>query len=177
MFSKRLLFIPVIALTLLVTACEAPPVNRYSLEHASDYWQRSSASSAIYLQGPKAQQTLHKDIAECTVEIRELTRIGALRHAIPASSPANNNTAAGNLADWDTPEHNGALRSEHLPYHDFESCMTYRGWERIKYVPYDVQKRAHNVYRETVLGDQMRTKYDQNDTEDSSSNDNYKVNE
>ena len=161
MFLRKLFSIGLLTTTLLTAACETPPVDRYSLENMSDYWQRSSASSAIYLQGPKAQQMLNRDIANCVIEIRELERLGALRHTIPADTPANNDTPEGNLSDWDTPEHNGALRSEHLPYHDFESCMAYKGWERIKYVPYDVQKRARDTYRETVLGEKQRTTFDQ----------------
>ena len=65
--------------TLAVAACAVPP----KLEDAQ-YWQRKSATSALYLRGPKAQQTLHKDIADCVTEIDELERLGPLREALPA---------------------------------------------------------------------------------------------
>ena len=53
--------------TLSLAACQVPP----KLEDAQ-YWQRKNATSALYLRGPKAQQTLHQAIANCVTEIDEL---------------------------------------------------------------------------------------------------------
>ena len=68
--SKLLLLLSLSGATLLA-ACQVPP----TLEDAQ-YWQRKNATSALYLRGPKAQQTLHKDIADCITEIDELERLG-----------------------------------------------------------------------------------------------------
>ena len=66
-----------------LTACTGELVNRQKLVSEPRYWQRSEASSAIYLRGPKAQQMLNQDIADCVTEIRELKRLGAIRYVTP----------------------------------------------------------------------------------------------
>jgi len=88
---------------LAVTACASGP----KIEEAK-YWQRSNASSSLYLQGPKAQG-------------KQLDR-------------------------WDTPARDGFLHSEHMDYHDFESCMMAKGWERVEYLPYDKAALARQQY-------------------------------
>ncbi len=120
------------------------------IEHKGQYWQRISSSSALYLRGPKAQQTLNRDIARCVVELRELERLGAVRDAIPAyvDGVVLNETEA-RLAGWDTPERDKELFAEHEDYIDFEGCMYTSGWERIKYVPYDVMEQANENYLDT----------------------------
>lgn len=117
------------------------------IEHKGQYWQRISSSSAIYLQGPKAQQMLNRDIARCVVELRELERLGALRNAVPEYVDGvvlGANEAR--LAGWDAPERDKELFAEHTDYNDFEGCMVTSGWERVKYVPYDVAEQAHETY-------------------------------
>ena len=135
-----------------LAACTPRPAK---LEDAQ-YWQRKNATSALYLRGPKAQQTLHMDIATCVNEISELERVGALREAIPADvrngkvpDPAS---AEGKLARWDTPKRDGALYSEHLPYTDFETCMDTKGWERVENLPYVQADTARADYLQTVYG-------------------------
>lgn len=160
---KNFLYIAAAALT--VTACS----SNHKLENKLDdkqgqYWQRVSSSSAIYNRGPKAQQMLHTDISRCIVELNEMAAVGAIREAVPADGippsgdPLDPKTPAGQLAHWDAPERDGDLRHEHLEYHDFETCMRYKGWERIAYVPFDVQKRSKDVYYETITGQKRRSK-------------------
>lgn len=159
---KKFLFIAAAAVSL--TACASEPSLEKMLEDKQgQYWQRISSSSAIYNRGPKAQQMLHKDIARCIVELNELAKVNAIREAVPANGipPAGNpldpKTPAGQLAHWDTPERDGDLRYEHLEFHDFETCMRYKGWERIAYVPYDVQKRSKDTYYETIMQQKRRS--------------------
>ena len=134
-----------------VAACQATP----ELENAQ-YWQRKNASSALYLRGPKAQQTLHMDIATCTNEINELERLGPLREAIPADTQngqvPNPNTAEGSLRKWETPKRDGALYAEHFDYTDFEGCMDYKGWERVDHLPHEQAERSRDDYLETLYG-------------------------
>src|SRR5690606_21292441 len=119
--TKTLLIASLLALTAL-PACQAP----YKMEDPP-YWGRKNTTSALYLRGPKAQQTLHMDIATCVNEISELERLGSLREAIPADTRdgyvPNPKTPDGKMAKWDSPKRDGYLFSEHLPYTDFETCM------------------------------------------------------
>jgi len=141
-----------------LTACGP----RLHLEEAQ-YWQRKSATSALYLQGPKAQQTLHMDIATCVNEVNELKRLGSLREATPAETHnghvPNPNTPEGKLAAWDTPERDGYLYAEHFDYHDFETCMNAKGWERVEHLPYDTAERARHVWLKTIIGEDHQTRY------------------
>ena len=151
------------ALVLSLTACESRRVSELDLKTRPHYWQRADATSAIYQRGPKAQQMLNRDISRCVVEIRELERLGAVRRATPADTMKTGqvpdpDSPAGELAQWETPERDGMLRAEHLDYHDFETCMMDKGWELVDHVPYDVAEAAREVYIETILGQQYRTK-------------------
>lgn len=143
---------------LSLAACHVPP----KLENAQ-YWQRKNATSALYLRGPKAQQTLHKDIADCVTEIDELERLGPLREAIPADTQngqvPNPNSADGKLRRWDTPKRDGHLYSEHFNYVDFEGCMDYKGWERLEAMPYDRAKIARDDYMENVYDYKAHSSY------------------
>lgn len=153
MTSKHLILLS--ACTLALSACASEP----KMEDAQ-YWQRSSATSALYLEGPKAQQGLHQDIATCTNEINELVRIGAVRRAIPAETVngqvVDPNTPAGRMAGWDTPQRDGYLYAEHSDYHDFETCMSAKGWERVEYLPYTTADRARQEYLENMNKDKKR---------------------
>jgi len=146
-----------------LSACShsEPEVNRM-IENNGQYWQRINVSSALYLRGPKAQQALNVDIAKCVNEINTLHRVGAIRNGFPAENLPDGSipdkfTPEGQMAIWNTPEHDGNRLYEHLDYHDFDSCMTYQGWERIKYIPYNVAENAKDVYYETMLGEKRRT--------------------
>ena len=149
MISAKTVIISSLTLsTLLLGACVS---SKNTLEDAR-YWQRASASSALYLNGPKAQQMLHSNIASCTAEIKELQRLGEIRQAIPAKyvHPSNEaeRMAQQDLNQWETPERDGYLRSEHLEYHDFETCMVHHGWERAEYLPYDEASKARADYKQ-----------------------------
>lgn len=132
-----------------LTACSAHP----TLEDAQ-YWQRKSATSSLYLQGPKAQQTLHQDIASCVNTINELQRVAPMRRAIPADAINNrvpdSSSPEGRLAAWDTPQRDGYLLAEHSDYHGFETCMDAKGWERVEYLPYAAADRAREEYLENM---------------------------
>ncbi len=119
-------------------------------EDKGQYWQRVNASSQLYLQGPKAQQLLNRNIAHCVVELRELERLGAVRDAIPEYvDGVVLDDVEARLAGWDTPERDKELFAEHGDYIDFEGCMRAKGWERIKYVPFEVEERARENYKRT----------------------------
>ena len=149
-FKKSVLISSCFA-SITLTACGGfTGFGKPSLEKA-EYWQRQSASSAIYLQGPKAQQMLHQDIANCTVEIRELQNLGEIRRAMPANYNSGNTlgertASQQHLDQWDTPERDGYLLNEHLDYHDFETCMYAKGWERSEYLPYTDADKARKDY-------------------------------
>jgi hypothetical protein len=111
------------------------------------YWQRSSVSEAIYAEGPKAQQMLNRDISRCVVELRELEGLGQVKDAIPTDKSGKLlDPDEKELSDWDTPERDGHLLAEHSDYHDFDGCMLAKGWERIKYVPYDVADKSKHTW-------------------------------
>jgi hypothetical protein len=86
---------------LALGACSDSVLPRTNLAGAK-YWERSDASSSVYLEGPKAQQMLQRDIARCVTEIRELERLGSIRHAMPADPEPS-----GGVPDLRSPE--GAL--------------------------------------------------------------------
>ena len=121
-----------------------------AIEKKGQYWQRVHSSSALYLRGPKAQQMLNRHIAQCVTELRELERLGAVRNAIPhyAEGYVLSKDEA-EIAGYDTPERDKELFAEHSDYIDFEGCMMAKGWERIKYVPYDVAAEASDNYKMT----------------------------
>ena len=135
-----------LALILTTTACETHK-NKRILEKDGHYWQRVETTSAIYLRGPKAQQTLNKNISQCVVEVKELERLGAIQKAMPGKSKSDK--AREKLSEFETPDRIGFQRREYLEYNDFESCMTAKGWERIKFVPYDVADRALDTFQRT----------------------------
>lgn len=141
-----------------LTACQTTP----KIEDAK-YWQRSSASSALYMQGPKAQQMLHMDIATCVNEISELERLGEIRRSIPANYNSGNEietrtASQQELDQYDTPERDGFLYAEHIEYHDFETCMGAKGWERLEHLPYDEADLARKEYLDKY-GKKKKPKY------------------
>jgi len=111
------------------------------------FWQRVHVSESIYMQGPKAQQMLNRDISRCVVDLRELERLGTLKDAIPTDFQGRTlNPDEQELYDWDTPERNKHLYAEHSDYTDFESCMEEKGWERVEHVPFDVGRKGRENY-------------------------------
>lgn len=116
-----------------------------------DYWQRIEDASALYLTGPKAQQILEQNIAGCVREIDELVYLEAVREDTP---PETRNEylraldAAEPTAHWDSPSHLRDLRIDHTDFHDFDSCMNFKGWERVAYVRYPASQKAQRVKTE-----------------------------
>ncbi len=157
--SKKTASALLLSLSVLGLAACAASTN---LEDAQ-YWERKNSTSSLYLRGPKAQQTLHKDIAACVNDINELERLGALREAIPANSDngrvPDQTTPEGRMANWDSPERDGFLYAEQLDYHDFEGCMDYKGWERVEHLPYEQAKTARGEYLQTVYGQRFQSRY------------------
>lgn len=149
------------AVALTLAACDTLPPQNVELANAH-FWQRAETSSAIYQRGPKAQQMLHRDIAECTHEVRELKRLGIVRGATPADANSSGaipdqNTPQGRLDSWDTPTREGYLLTEHTDFHDFETCMMTKGWERVEYLPHDLAETARDNYVQAITGERRRT--------------------
>ena len=139
--------LPFLSALLICSPAFAASVEE-AIEISGQYWQRTSASSAIYTRGPKAQQLLNRDISRCVVELREMERLGVIRDAIPKYVDQGRvlSEAEANLEGIDSPERDEELFYEHSDYHDFEGCMQAKGWERIKYVPFDVAEQAREDY-------------------------------
>lgn len=157
-FKKIILSISCLG-ALSLSACSGSAFSGHNINlEKAEYWQRQSASAAIYMSGPKVQQMLHQDIANCTVEIRELENLGEIRRAIPANHYTGNTRdgertiSQRHLDGWDTPARDGYLRNEHLEYHDFETCMHAKGWERAEYLPYTDADKARQDYKKTYGG-------------------------
>ncbi len=147
---------------LALGACSDSVLPRTNLAGAK-YWERSDASSSVYLEGPKAQQMLQRDISRCVTEIRELERLGSIRHAMPADPEPSGGvpdlrSPEGALEQYETPRRQGYLYSEYYGYHDFETCMQSKGWERVQYLPYDRAEQSRKDYVETITRQQYRTK-------------------
>lgn len=148
---------------LAVSACDhQPPTKKYLEMVNAHFWQRSDATSATYMRGPKAQQQLFKDISRCTYEIRELQRLGAVRDSTPANTRPDGSIPdptmpEGQLESWDTPERDGYLYAEHFNYHDFETCMQFAGWERIEYLPYETADEARETYLKAIGAEDRRS--------------------
>lgn len=157
--TRKLTALSVFAV-LSVTACS----NTTPKIEDAKYWQRISASSALHLQGPKAQQKLHMDIATCVNEISELQKLGEIRRAIPTNYNSGNEieprTAAQKKLDgYDTPFRDGYLYGEHLDYHDFETCMGSKGWERLEHLPYSEADLARKDYLERYGNKKKKPNY------------------
>lgn len=150
--TLKTLILSASALSMLgLTACSSLLGGGSPKMEAAKYWQRNNASSALYMQGPKAQQMLHQDLSRCVSEISELERLGEIRRAVPANYNSGNEIEKRTVADkhldqWQTPLRDGFLYSEHMDYHDFETCMGAKGWERVEYLPYDKASLARQDY-------------------------------
>lgn len=150
------------SLLLTTTACQSVDLE------GSRFWQKEKTSEGIYQRGPKAQQMLQRDIARCTSEIRELTRLGAIKSSFPPdpSQSGTSNTQESyaypssqerNISKWDTPEREGYLLVENGDYYDFEGCMMAKGWERTQFVDYDIIRQSRNDYVEAIEDSQYRS--------------------
>lgn len=123
------------------SSTRTPPLDN------AQYWQKVNTSEVVYARGPKAQQQLNRDIAHCVSEVRELVRLGALREEeITRTKTTLRNPDEYELRKWEDPERDRYMFTEHSNYQDFEGCMLASGWERVKYVPYDVAKESKDDY-------------------------------
>ena len=150
---KKFLLIGLTVATL--TACES--TKQTSFEQEADFWERADGVSLLYLRGPKAQTQLNLDIASCVNEVKELSRLGTINNARPPSGIRMNQ---GLAEKWQSPERNGALRSEYAPFSDFESCMNYKGWKRVSYVRPEQVYTAEKTYNTVILGKDSSDKED-----------------
>jgi hypothetical protein len=132
----------------LVTAC--------ARQKEYHYWQKQDPSSSLYLTGVKAQQTLEQDIAECVHVVIELTKLGDVRGHVPAMmQPLGSydqkeaTQSMSKLPYWDVPEYIRDLRVDHTDFHDFDGCMAHKGWQRVKYVAPEAERRANQIYDDT----------------------------
>lgn len=145
---KKFLLLTLCAASL--TACAG--TKQTSFEQEADFWERSDSVSLLYLRGAKAQHQLHKDISSCVTEVKELTRLGTINNARPpANIEMNSNLAKG----WQSPSRDGALHAEYQDFHDFESCMNYKGWRRVSYVRPSQIEQARTNYKTTILGESV----------------------
>lgn len=121
------------------------------------YWQRTDPNSALYLTGVKAQQQLEQDISECVHTIIELTKLSDVRGKVPPSyqplgkyDQKQATQDMSRLPRWETPEYIRDLRVDHSDYHDFDGCMDYKGWTRVKYVGPEAAWRSKEIYDDTA---------------------------
>lgn len=147
-FYQQALLLSAMIGGLSVTACTTYHTPD-EVRKQGDYWQRTDSASAQYMKGPKAQHQLNKDIASCVAQVRELSRLGSIRSATPPDDIA---MTGAMKSYWDTPRRDGPLHTEYLEFHDFESCMTYHGWERVDYVSPERATQASYNYGHTILG-------------------------
>lgn len=144
-FSRSILCLS--AAVFVLSACGGPRGGPKKDLKGAQYWQRSSVSESIYQRGPKAQQMLNRDISRCVTELRELERLGAIKDAVPTSlSKPEDKPDNKQLDSWSAPERDNNLFVEHSEYHDFETCMIAKGWERVEHLPYDISKQARRDY-------------------------------
>lgn len=147
--------------TLALSACGTPvDIDPKSAQ----YWQRASVSDAAYQRGPKAQQMLNKDIAGCVTELKELERLGSIRQAIPADTRSGKIYSSDEKALMrnDTPTREKYLFAEHGNYHDFESCMIAKGWERVMHVPFNVAHESRKNYLKAHVDYEYQSRYENN---------------
>lgn len=149
--NSKLKMLTAAASLMVLSACAYnPPVGQA-------YWQRVEDNSALWMTGPKAQQELDQNIATCVREVDELVEIGALRETMPPDTHDEYHKAlnrSGDLDYYDTPTRLGDHMVAHTDFHDFESCMRDKGWERVKFIRYQTAAKSKQTYKSTQ---QIRT--------------------
>ena len=114
----------------------------------ADFWQRSAAVESLYLNGPKAQHQLNKDIASCVAEVKELVRLGSIASAKFPKGQGGNKAQRGG---YNRATRDGPLFTEFADFQDFEGCMQFKGWTRTNYVGNRQGERAQGLYNNTIL--------------------------
>lgn len=95
---------------------------------------------------------LDQSIARCVREIDELVELEALRETLPPDTHSEYHRslkASGDLDYFDSPVRHGSKKVAHSDFHDFESCMRYKGWERVRFVRYQTQQTSRKTYKST----------------------------
>lgn len=147
--------IPLCTLALALAACTLRPAPHPEKPEAY-YWQRVSASSPLLLQGPKAQQMLDEDIAVCDSELYELERLGAI--SVRRSAPEAESGYRSDTGMERTRRFEEVVRAVHLPYHDLNGCMAYKGWERVDDIPYSLAEEDQEEYADRIIRQRYRTR-------------------
>ncbi len=163
---------------LALSACHATPVPPPE-RHGAYYWQRTGASSSLFLQGPKAQQMLNTDISGCVAELQELERLGAIRAVNPDNRPIRRQSeketyhgkniyheeAASEAMERERRKRidpdGDRIRAIHLPYKNVEGCMAYKGWELVRHEPYDLSdgtEREKESYFDRIIKQRFQTR-------------------
>jgi hypothetical protein len=126
-------------------------------DNEKHFWQRTDPNSAIYLTGVKAQQALEQDISECVHTIIELAKLDDVRRQVPSGADRLGSYDQKQATDdmsklplWDVPEYIRALRVDHTDFHDFDGCMEYKGWTRVRYVGPADEIRSKEIYDDTA---------------------------
>lgn len=143
---SKLSRLSVLSVVLLTGACAM------SVPVGQAYWQRVEDNSALWMTGPKAQQELDQNIASCVREVDELVRLDAMRETTPPDTHSEYHRAldaSGDLSFYDTPTRLGDHMVSHTDFHDFESCMRSKGWERVRYVRYQTALKGRQTYTAT----------------------------
>ena len=138
MKTNHIILLASIATLSITSGCSS---NKPKVDNAQ-YWQRVKASETTYINGPKAQQLLNRDIARCVTELKELERVRQIKEGIPGDSIDNKTDEEKRLANIDAYDRDGYLYAEHKDYQDFESCMAHSGWERTKTLSYEAEHRG-----------------------------------
>lgn len=137
--------------------CGVVLLSGCSLNREYHYWQKRDPSSSLYLTGVKAQQTLEQDISECVHVVIELTKLADVRGKVPSVfQPLGSydqkqaTDEMSGLPRYDVPEYVRDLRVDHTDFQDFDGCMNFKGWQRVKYVDPDTERRANEIYDATA---------------------------
>lgn len=139
--NRIILFLGISALATTAGCTSKPKIDD------AQHWQRTNVSEAAYINGPKAQQLLNRDIARCVTELRELEQLGQIKNAIPTNARGRIlNPDEKELKSVDSPERDGYLFAEHKNYQNFEGCMSHSGWERARTLSYEAVERAKKNY-------------------------------
>lgn len=152
-FVPMRIFFSLVGVVLIIGGLGACSVNmdwERAVDRRGQFWERADSTSTVFMEGPKAQQMLNRDISRCVVELRELQRLGMVKASIPIDQALDATfDPQKHLEGWDAPLRDGALLNEPIAYTDFESCMVYKGWRRVKFVPYDTFEKSKATYLNT----------------------------
>ncbi len=158
-FSSRLFAILLCAA--LLSACASQPPRPAKLKPDAYYWQRVDAASSALMQGPKAQQMLERDMANCALEIRELEKLAAIRHIPPKQRkyerrPTRKQSEIARTADKTHTD--PVVRAPYLPYHDFQACMNYKGWELLEEDKYEIAEEDAQDYADRIINESYQSR-------------------